>query len=299
MPTVHPPLVYYARRGDLIKIGTTTQIKRRLTDQAFDELLAVEPGSFDLEWQRHVQFGGSLANKRRGQNEWFHPGETLLAHIKELRAAHELPDLSTRDCPRLDPARQDLLASLPPLVMDVRRGTVERFVSKIFIDEASGCIRRPAGADDNGYGQFWFEGTMHRSHRVSHILFIGPIPDGYDVDHVKDRGCRFRDCVRPSHLEAVTKRENTMRTYVPPADGNGPGGNMGARNANVTHCPEDHEYTPENTYMVGKNKDRRQCKICTKAKAMERHHRLKNDPAYQEQRRVNVQAFRKRRRAAG
>jgi hypothetical protein len=288
MPTVHPPLVYYARRGDLIKIGTTTQIKRRLTDQAFDELLAVEPGSFDLEWQRHVQFGESLANKRRGQNEWFHPGEALLAHIKELRAAHELPDLSTRDCPRLDDARQSLLASLPPLVMDVRPGTVERLVSKIILDEASECMRRPAGADDSGYGQFWFEGTMHRSHRVSHILFIGPIPDGYDVDHVKDRGCRFRDCVNPAHLEAVTKRENTLRSD-----------NMGGVHSRVTHCPADHEYTDETTYWI-KSKNgiyRRQCKICTKAKAMERHRRLKNDPAYQEQRRVNVQAFRRRRRA--
>lgn len=170
--------------------------------------------------------------------------------------------------------------------MVVRSGTLERFAAKVAVDQASGCWRRPAGADDHGYGQFWFEGKMVRSHRASYLMFVGPIPDRFEVDHVKTRGCRYRDCVRPTHLEAVTPRENTMR-----ADG------VASAHARVEKCPQDHEYTADNTYWVGKpGKKRRQCKKCTKASAAARHERLKNDPTYREQRRVGQ--LNRRRRAA-
>lgn len=49
------------------------------------------------------------------------------------------------------------------------------------------------------------------AHRYSHERFIGPIPDGFTVDHVAARGCTNRHCVNPAHLEAVTNRENGMR----------------------------------------------------------------------------------------
>ena len=39
----------------------------------------------------------------------------------------------------------------------------------------------------------------------------GPIPEGMDVDHVKERGCLGYSCVRPDHLEAVSHRENVLR----------------------------------------------------------------------------------------
>lgn len=49
------------------------------------------------------------------------------------------------------------------------------------------------------------------AHRVSHELFIGPIPEGHQVDHVKKRGCTSTLCVRPDHLEAVPQHVNYER----------------------------------------------------------------------------------------
>src|SRR5512146_1380800 len=44
-------------------------------------------------------------------------------------------------------------------------------------------------------------------HRLLYTWRIGPIPDGLELDHL----CRNTRCVRPSHLEAVTHRENMRR----------------------------------------------------------------------------------------
>lgn len=77
-------VVYYVRVGELIKIGTTTQIKARL--RAYppgSSLLATEPGGLDAEQRRHDQFAGALAHG----NEWFHPTTKLMVHIESLRAA--------------------------------------------------------------------------------------------------------------------------------------------------------------------------------------------------------------------
>lgn len=60
------------------------------------------------------------------------------------------------------------------------------------------------------YGQIRLAGKgspMVYVHRVAHELAIGPIPEGYEVDHL----CRVPRCVRPDHLEAVTPKENCLR----------------------------------------------------------------------------------------
>ena len=88
-----------------------------------------------------------------------------------------------------------IMALLPPPCIPLSPGTLERFVIKITVDGE--CWRRSASLDAKGYGQFSFEGAMRRSHRVSYMMFVGPIPDGFQIDHVKSRGCRFKDCVRP------------------------------------------------------------------------------------------------------
>jgi hypothetical protein len=57
-------------------------------------------------------------------------------------------------------------------------------------------------------------------HRLMHELFIGPIPDDLEVDHLchnADKGCAggtrclHRRCVNPAHLEAVTQSVNAKR----------------------------------------------------------------------------------------
>ena len=268
----HEPLVYYAVRDGLVKVGTTVHFRKRMQELHTEEVLAVEPGGRDLEQARHAEFAEyqvihpDRKGNRSGQNEWFRPGERLIAHATTLRSVYSVPDFSKR--PVHGPKRPAhgpyvlgeeaaaILALLPPPLISLRPGTLERFVIKITVDGE--CWRRTASLDAKGYGHFSLEGVPQGSHRASHTMFVGPIPDGYQVDHVKARGCRFKDCVRPAHLEAVTGHVNILR-----------GGNMAAIHARATHCPAGHEYTPENTYIIQRKggATARQCKICTRARA--------------------------------
>lgn len=74
------PVVYYIRFGDRIKIGTSTNLKKRLGGVPYDEILAVEPGSYKLEAMRHRQF-----DRYRLTGEWFSQGKSLMNHIEQVR----------------------------------------------------------------------------------------------------------------------------------------------------------------------------------------------------------------------
>lgn len=57
-----------------------------------------------------------------------------------------------------------------------------------------------------GYGVLSFgRGCQRRAHVVSYEWHYGPVPDGLMVLHHCDR----KQCVRPSHLHAGTRRQNT------------------------------------------------------------------------------------------
>lgn len=88
-------VVYYLRRADLVKIGTTVNLRRRLAEIDHDELLAAEAGGVELERQRHEQFSHL---RRRG--EWFEAADDLLAHAAALRRAYGAPRITDeRDYP--------------------------------------------------------------------------------------------------------------------------------------------------------------------------------------------------------
>ena len=82
----------------------------------------------------------------------------------------------------------------------------ERFWNKVRVAE-SGCWEWGAYRDPNGYGKYRFNGETRLAHRVAYLRLHGPVPKGLEIDHL----CRNRACVRVSHLEAVTHRENTLR----------------------------------------------------------------------------------------
>jgi len=101
-----------------------------------------------------------------------------------------------------------------------------------------------------GYGRD--ESMYVLAHRYSYEQFVGPIPSGLTIDHVKARGCTTKLCVNPDHLEAVTNVENVMR-------GNG----ICVRHKNQTHCIHDHPFDDENT-VYSKNGKQRSCLACRK-----------------------------------
>ncbi len=61
----------------------------------------------------------------------------------------------------------------------------------------------------NGYGIIGVANRSKLAHRASFEAFIGPVPEGLELDHV----CKTKACVNPAHLEAVTRSENVRRGW--------------------------------------------------------------------------------------
>ena len=112
------------------------------------------------------------------------------------------------------------------------------------------------GAQSLGYGQTSIKHKVIWAHRFSYELHKGPIPDGLQIDHL----CKNKLCVNPDHLEAVSQKENLRR-----------GDGIAARNSKKTHCPQGHEFTPENTYHR-KDKDGKFCRKCVTEQTMSRYY---------------------------
>lgn len=77
----------------------------------------------------------------------------------------------------------------------------------------TGARHRPPAKNSTtlGYGSFSIGGTPIVAHVFAYQRLVGPIPAGYEVDHL----CRNSLCVRPDHLEAVTPEVNMERTRRP------------------------------------------------------------------------------------
>jgi len=76
------------------------------------------------------------------------------------------------------------------------------------IDPTNGCWIWQRSTSLNGYGQVWHQGRLQRAHRVFYELYVGPIPEGLQIDHT----CHNKLCVNPDHLAPVTPLENVRRT---------------------------------------------------------------------------------------
>lgn len=88
-------------------------------------------------------------------------------------------------------------------------------------------------------------------HRLVALAFLGPCPPGREVRHLDGdpANCRV------GNLAYGTHRENELdkRTHGT------------HHNAVKTHCPQGHEYTPENTYVEPRRATGRRCKACREA----------------------------------
>lgn len=132
-----------------------------------------------------------------------------------------------------------------------RRTPFLRRVSKQFSQSVSGCWEWSGHLDKNGYaGKLWNDyGKKESPYRTLYTLFFGNIPEGLQLDHL----CRNKCCINPLHLEAVSPRENVLRSD-----------NLAARNAKKTHCIYGHPLIGGNLYLKKTKNGRkeRQCRIC-------------------------------------
>lgn len=92
--------------------------------------------------------------------------------------------------------------AVPP----VQRSPFVRFLEKVDI-QPGGCWLWTAHILPNGYGQFYWRGSMGLAHRVAYELMVGAIPDGLTIDHL----CRNTRCMNPDHMEPVSNEENARR----------------------------------------------------------------------------------------
>lgn len=118
----------------------------------------------------------------------------------------------------------------------------------VTIDLLSGCWRSHAPHNKDGYAKVGGESA----HRIAYRECVGPIPAGLVIDHVKARGCVWRDCVNPAHLEAVTIAVNTLR-----------GESFAAVNAAKEECDSGHPFDLLNTYYPPDGRGR-QCRTCNR-----------------------------------
>jgi len=59
------------------------------------------------------------------------------------------------------------------------------------------------------YGWFSIKGYKEYAHRASHLLFVGPIPEGKLVCH----RCDVKQCVNPRHLYLGDHSTNGLDFY--------------------------------------------------------------------------------------
>lgn len=144
--------------------------------------------------------------------------------------------------------------------------TLTRFESKI-TQVPAGCWVWTAATTKCGYGHLKVSGAMIRAHRLAWEHFVGPIPDGLQVEHgchtvdpscAGGVNCPHRRCVNPDHLELVTTQENTRR-----------GLGFAGINVRKTHCVNGHEFTVDNTALVntGRGRKGRRCLTCRSERA--------------------------------
>lgn len=85
------------------------------------------------------------------------------------------------------------------LILDNDKARFDQYVEK-----TDTCWHWTSTVHKDGYAHFKLDGREQYAHRVAYERFIGPIPEGREVDHT----CFVRHCVNPDHLRVTTRKQN-------------------------------------------------------------------------------------------
>ena len=141
-----------------------------------------------------------------------------------------------RACKRVSAERARRVSGVRPL-SDVSG----RFWSRVLRTDT--CWLWTAGKNNHGYGTFHWNSQVGYAHRWAFVDAGSVIEEGQEIDHL----CRVPACVRPSHLEAVSHKENMRR----------------GKYGQTTHCPSGHEYAGANLII---RRGERYCRECQRAR---------------------------------
>lgn len=141
---------------------------------------------------------------------------------------------------------------------------IARWLGRV-VETDEGCWLWPGAKFRSGYANV---GTVERGqrrnrslHRVFYERFVGPIPEGLDLDHL----CRTTSCVNPGHVEPVTRSVNLRRGNAGGLRNRG----RAAANAAKTHCHHGHPFDEENTHWT--KAGGRSCRACDRDRHRHRY----------------------------
>lgn len=80
-------------------------------------------------------------------------------------------------------------------------------IEQVEVDPDSGCWIWPHTLDHKGYGKVWFQGKMSLVHRLMFSVFVGPLVEGLQVDHIN---CISTACCNPEHLRQISGAGNSQ-----------------------------------------------------------------------------------------
>jgi hypothetical protein len=158
----------------------------------------------------------------------------------------------------------------------MKKTAEQRFWMKVDRRADDGCWSWTGALDRTGYGRFYNGDTVVAAHRFAYELLVGPIPAGFDADHMchnTDRSCPgghcvHRRCCNPAHVSPCSRADNLARSHSVAAAREAYWTNQRAK----THCPRGHPYDEANTFVNAKGQ--RSCRECRRILQAERYREL-------------------------
>ena len=124
----------------------------------------------------------------------------------------------------------------------------QRFMKKVELIPFHTCWEWIASKHRFGYGWFRYDNKADVAHRVSYLLFKGPIDKHKHVLH----SCDNPSCVNPSHLRLGSDQENSRDKLDRNRQAKGVDNGGKLTNAEVLQLREEHKLTKQSYLALAK-----------------------------------------------